>query len=210
MPDTYANFQALSRDQTPGIDFRIHLARADAAIALVAPHGGGIEPGTSEIAEAIAGERFSFYTFAGLKRSGNSDLHITSTHFDEPMCIALVGQSDVVVTIHGEAGEAAVAAVFLGGCNHELGEQIGAALSNSGFRVRPQPNRELLGREPCNLCNRGRSARGVQLELSLALRETMFPSLTREGRRYPQAPFHAFVAAVSQALDQHSPVPNLR
>ncbi|MEO8180171.1 MAG: poly-gamma-glutamate hydrolase family protein [Deltaproteobacteria bacterium] len=210
MPDTYANFYALSRDETPGIDFRIHLTRADAAIALVAPHGGGIEPGTSEIAEAIAGERFSCYSFDGLKRSGNSELHITSTHFDEPMCIALIAQSDVVVTIHGEAGEASDAAVFLGGSNNELGEQIGTALTNSGFLVRPQPNRDLLGLEPCNLCNRGRSARGVQLELSLALRRTMFQSLTREGRRYPQAPFEAFVAAVSQALDQHSPLPNVR
>lgn len=43
-----------------------------------APHGGGIEPGTSEIADAIGGERGSFYTFGGLKSSGTADLHITS------------------------------------------------------------------------------------------------------------------------------------
>lgn len=209
MTDTYANFYALSQSETPGVDFRLRVVRGQAAFALVAPHGGGIEPGTSEIAEAIAGDRFSFYSFDGLKRSGNSDLHITSTRFDEPLCSMLIGQCDVVVTIHGATGEASDAAVFLGGSNKQLADQIELALTNSGFQARPQPNPDLRGLEPCNLCNRGRSARGVQLELSLALRKTMFQSLTREGRRHRQAPFEAFVAAVSQTLDQHSRQPNV-
>jgi phage replication-related protein YjqB (UPF0714/DUF867 family) len=68
----------------------------------VAPHGGGIEPGTSELADAIAGSDLSFYTFEGLKSSGNTDLHITSTRFDEPMCLTLLASSSVVVTLHGE------------------------------------------------------------------------------------------------------------
>jgi poly-gamma-glutamate hydrolase-like protein len=61
--------------------------------ALVAPHGGGIEPGTSELADAIAASDLSFYTFEGLKPSGNTDLHITSTRFDEPMCLTLLASS---------------------------------------------------------------------------------------------------------------------
>jgi phage replication-related protein YjqB (UPF0714/DUF867 family) len=46
------------------------------ALAILAPHGGGIEPGTSELAEAVAGEGLSFYAFEGLKRSGNAVLHV--------------------------------------------------------------------------------------------------------------------------------------
>src|SRR5918912_1062843 len=79
MADKYPNFEVLSRNETSGIDFRILVRQAAAAFAIVAPHGGGIEPGTSEIADAIAAEEFSFYAFEGLKSSGNGVLHITST-----------------------------------------------------------------------------------------------------------------------------------
>jgi phage replication-related protein YjqB (UPF0714/DUF867 family) len=210
MKDRYANFHALSRAESAGIDYRIQLVRAQPEFALVAPHGGGIEPGTSELAGAIAGERFSSYSFEGLKRSDNSDLHITSTRFDEPLCLALIAPSEIVVTLHGAAGEAGDEAVFVGGLDALLGDEIGTALTASGFHVRPQDDPDLQGLEPCNLCNRGRSAQGVQLELSLALRTTMFQSLTREGRQYPQAPFEAFVRAVSQTLDRHRPPQRVR
>ena len=55
----------------------------------MAPHGGGIEPGTTEIAEAVAGHEHTFYSFSGVKARGNSVLHITSSRFDEPEGIAI-------------------------------------------------------------------------------------------------------------------------
>ena len=61
MADKYPAFDTLSQNETVGIDFRILGRRAGAALAIVAPHGGGIEPATSEIADAIAAEDFSFY-----------------------------------------------------------------------------------------------------------------------------------------------------
>src|SRR5262249_61887052 len=100
--DTYRNFAALARKERSGIDYDVLVRRARTAFAIVAPHGGGIEAGTSELADAVAGATHSFYTFEGLKPSGNRDLHITSTRFDEPMCLSLIGASDVVVTLHGE------------------------------------------------------------------------------------------------------------
>jgi phage replication-related protein YjqB (UPF0714/DUF867 family) len=42
--------------------------------AVIAPHGGAIEPGTTEVAEAIAGDRFSFYTLEGVKTRDNKRL----------------------------------------------------------------------------------------------------------------------------------------
>jgi phage replication-related protein YjqB (UPF0714/DUF867 family) len=202
MPDHYANFYALSQSETAGLDYRIHLARAAAEYLVIAPHGGGIEPGTSEIALAIAAERFSFYSFEGLKSSGNSDLHLTSTRFDEPACLALIGQSDIVVTIHGETGAASGEAVFVGGGDLALGELLTQALRDNAFSVPPQSDQNLRGREPCNLCNRGRTAAGVQLELSLALRTSMFQDLTREGRRQTREPFDRFVRTVAQVLGE--------
>ena len=79
MADKYPNFATLAQHERAGIDYCVLVRRAEPAFAIVAPHGGGIEPGTSEIADAIARQRWSFYTFEGLKRAGNGVLHITST-----------------------------------------------------------------------------------------------------------------------------------
>lgn len=200
MADKYRNFAALARHERSGIDYGILVRRARSAFAIIAPHGGGIEPGTSEIANAIADERFSFYTFEGLQSSGNADLHITSTRFDEPMCLTVLGHSSVVLTLHGEHSDDDGEGVFVGGLDTALGDRIGTALTQEGFDVREHQDLDLQGREPKNLCNRGTGRAGVQLELSRAVRKTMFESLTRAGRKKPTARFGVFVKAVRKVL----------
>jgi len=202
MPDKYLSFNELSRDETSGMDFSIAVRQARESFAIFAPHGGKIEPGTSEIADAIAAIEFSYYAFLGLKAtSGNADLHITSTRFDEPMCLTVIGRSNVVLTIHGEDSDAeGGAAVFLGGLDDMLGARVGAALEAKSFDVRQHPDPQLQGREPKNLCNRGRSGKGVQLELSRVLRKEMFVSLTPEGREHTTPKFLDFVDALRSAL----------
>ena len=200
MADKYRTFAELERSEPSGLSYCIAVRRAQTRFAIVAPHGGGIEPGTSELAAAVGGFIHSSYTFEGLKESGNQDLHITSTRFDEPMCLALVGVSQAVVTMHGEDGGGDGDGVFMGGLDTALGDRIGAVLTREGFDVRKHPDPNLQGREPANLCNRGLSKAGVQLELSKGVRRTMFESLTREGRKRPTARFDVFVAAVREAL----------
>src|SRR5690242_10019430 len=173
MADTYPDFASLERNETAGTDFRILVRRAAAAYAIVAPHGGGIEPGTSEIADGIAGEALSHYAFDGLKRQGNGRLHITSTRFDEPLCLQLIARTEVVVTVHGEHGEADGAVVFIGGRDIVRGAAIREALAAGGFDVRCHPDPDLQGLDPRNICNRGSSGGGVQLEVSRALRLEM-------------------------------------
>jgi phage replication-related protein YjqB (UPF0714/DUF867 family) len=194
------NFEELSQNETAGVDYRILLRQAKAEFAIVAPHGGGIEPGTSEIADAIAGEEFSLYDLEALKSSGNHDLHITATRFDEPMCLTVIGRSKIVVTIHGEHSEADGEGVFVGGLNHILGTSLGAALKDAGFDIRKHPDPKLQGLEPKNLCNCGTSTKGVQFELSRSVRQGMFSSLSREGRKHTTARFGAFVEAVRSVL----------
>jgi phage replication-related protein YjqB (UPF0714/DUF867 family) len=201
MADTYPNFATLEQHERAGIDYGVLVRRAEAAFAIVAPHGGGIEPGTSEIADDIARQRWSFYTLEGLKRSGNSALHITSTCFDEPMCLLLLGRTSRVVTIHGEEGGDDGEGVFLGGLDVELGTCIGASLTAQGFDVRKHPDPNLQGLDPRNICNRGTAGAGVQLELSREVRETLFDSLTREGRKHPKPRFTLLVDAVARALE---------
>jgi phage replication-related protein YjqB (UPF0714/DUF867 family) len=200
MPDKYCDFDALSRNETSGIDYAISVRRSVDAFSIVAPHGGGIEPGTSEIADAIAGDEFSFYTFEGLKTSGNADLHITSTRFDEPLCLTLVRESDIVLTIHGEDSDANGEPVFMGGLDATLGQRLGDALAASGFDVRRHTDPLLQGLDPRNLCNLGKSRSGVQLELSRSVREQMFLSLSREGRKQKTPRFDAFVDAIRSVI----------
>ena len=202
MADEYPNFATLERHQLSGIDYGVIVRRAEPAFAIVAPHGGGIEPGTSEIADAIASQRWSCYTFEGLKRSGNGILHITSTRFDEPMCVLLLGNTSRVVTIHGEESKDDGEGVFVGGLDVALGTSIGSLLTAQGFDVRKHPDCNLQGLDPQNICNRGTAGAGVQLELSLAVRETLFESLTRKGREHPKPRFKLFVDAVALALEE--------
>ncbi len=90
--DAYTSFVDLAKQQVRGVDYEIEVHRHTASpVAIIAPHGGGIERGTSEIARGIAGEDFNLYVFEGLKSSGNyAALHLTSRHFDEPACLELI------------------------------------------------------------------------------------------------------------------------
>ncbi len=73
-------------------------------LVIVTPHGGGIEPGTTEIVRALAGADLSYYLFQGLKPNDNlAALHITSSNFDEPQCVALLRAAAMTVAVHGES-----------------------------------------------------------------------------------------------------------
>ena len=168
MSDTYGSFSELARGETEGRDWvRFHRDR-DSSFLVMAPHGGWIEPYTTELAQAIAGEDLSFYTFQGLKKGGNRALHLTSHRFDEPLALAAASQADHVVAIHGERSGGDVF-VMVGGGGAGLRDAIAGALRGAGFSI-VEPRRGLGGRNPGNICNRGRLGPGVQLEISEGLR----------------------------------------
>jgi phage replication-related protein YjqB (UPF0714/DUF867 family) len=200
MSDKYKDFADLARHEAAGVDYRILARAAQPGLVVVAPHGGGIEPGTSEVANAVAADDFGFYAFEGLKSQGNGDLHITSTRFDEPVCLSLIGRSQVVLTIHGEHGQADGPVTFVGGLHLALRRRVTAALRLRGFIVERHPSPDLQGLEPNNLCNRGQAGKGVQLELSRELRLQMFESLSRQGRQRIRPKFRAFVAALRSVV----------
>lgn len=197
MDGAYNSFVELAESEKEGWDYSLELEDRGSDIAIIVPHGGGIEQGTSEIAKAVAGERLSYYCFNGIKRSGNRDLHIASTQFDEPNGFALVRQSRVVLAIHGLQGEGDVTRV--GGLDEELKGRLVEALTDAGFEARRDRSHH-SGTSPSNLCNRGVTGKGVQLEIPRGLRLTMFEGLDRKGRRSKKAPFHAFVGVVRGVL----------
>lgn len=196
--DKYNSFAELKAAEPAG-HWRAQAIVRGAGRAVIAPHGGSIEPGTSEIAKAIAGEDLDLYHFEGLKPARNRDLHITSTRFDEPIGLKLLSAVSRVVAIHGEAS-GNIAVVFLGGLDEELGAIVERELRASGFEVRRHDNPALQGRATENICNRGQTGRGVQLELSRGLREQFFESLTPAGRLHPKERLGPFAAAVRRAL----------
>lgn len=198
--DAYRSFGELSKTEKEDIDFRIlTVRRKGSGTVIVAPHGGAIEPGTSEVAMEVAGDDLSLALFEGIKpEGGNRRLHLTSTNFDEPRCVQLVLGADTIVAIHGEAS--AEPSVFLGGRDDKLGAQLKAVLKRHGYAVGIHGNTDLHGLSAKNICNRGRARAGVQLELSRGLRRTFFRSLTAEGRKEPTDAFFRFAAAVRQSL----------
>src|SRR5690349_16145921 len=101
MVDLYRNFAALQAAERRGRDYNIVVREvAGSPVAIVAPHAGNIERGTSEIAVTIAGGDFNLYLFEGLGPDAYR-MHVTASHFDDPECLALIGGCSVVVTVHG-------------------------------------------------------------------------------------------------------------
>ncbi len=199
MEDRYKDFGDLASHETENSDFQVRSQERHGAAAIIAPHGGGIEPGTSELAEAIASPDLSFYAFEGIKRNNNGVLHITSSRFDEPKALALVTASPRVVALHGEQ-DCRDEVVFLGGLDKRLGRRIEAELQAVGFVVEIHDDPYLQGVEKSNICNRGQSSRGVQLELSQPLRRSFFQSFDRNGRQHRTEQGDRFVDALRKAL----------
>ena len=202
MPTAFRDFAALDRATVEGVDYRRELRRTGAGVAHIAVHGGGIEAGTAEAADAVArlnGQ--DYYAFVGLRGSGNGELHITSTHFDEPQCVELQRSVRATVAYHGCTGGRPI--VHLGGGDQTLKRRIGDALSAAGFVVDWHTIEDLDGSDRRNICNRNASGAGVQLELSTALRASFFPdgrtsrAVRQSGRRTDV--FERFVAAVARS-----------
>lgn len=198
MTDKYNNFAELRQSEKPGRDFRIRLRNRGAGTLVIAPHGGAIEPGTSEIADAIANDDLSFYSFEGIKPRRNRQLHITSIHFDEPQCVDLVKASTRTISIHGETGQQRV--VYLGGRDSRALKVLRAALEERGFAAKTHQSLRLQGRDGRNICNRCDSGMGIQLELSAGLRRSFFRGLSKKGRRRNTLRFHDFVTAVREGI----------
>ena len=200
MADKYVNFAALARAEAPDA-FAIRVRNVQSKVVIAAPHGGAIEPGTSEVALALAGDDLSFYLFEGRKAEANAVLHITSTNFDEPQCLQLLATATVVITVHGECSADRI--VFLGGRNIELMAAVRQSLTDSGFTVSAHSNPALQGRDPSNIANLGSAGAGVQLEISRGLRKRFFASLHTEGRTKPTPLLSEFSLAVRGALRNH-------
>jgi len=164
----YCSYAELARYEVQGRDYRVRASeRRHSPLLVVAPHGGMIEIGTSEIAHCVAGSEYSVFSFEGLKPYGkNRDLHITSHQFDHPDCLAMAARSELVLSVHGCRGQSRI---HVGGLDADLAARLAKQLSEAGFPIDAE-SQKYPGRHPLNICNRGARRKGVQLEITHDLR----------------------------------------
>jgi phage replication-related protein YjqB (UPF0714/DUF867 family) len=168
--DRYSGFEELQRHETLNKDYTLSIRNAGSRMTIMAPHGGKIEPRTSDLARQIAGENYNLYCFEGLKKKNNIRLHITSHRFDEPGAVKLAAKSETVIAVHACTGTAGL--VHIGGLNKDLGSMIAGELQERGIGVSKDHPR-FQGSNPANICNRGTSGMGVQLEVTRDLRDDL-------------------------------------
>lgn len=201
---TYSSYAELAANETLNVDYEIAMAHLDPRYAIVGIHAGSIEPSTDELVRDLAGEEqgpeLSWYRFRGIKPSNNGSLHITSSLFDEPVCEWLLRRVSTVVTLHGVSGS--VPEVYVGGLDVFLRDRIVAELDAAGFTVSVASG-EVSGTDPANVCNRGTTGMGVQVEVTTGYRTSTdwFGTNTAAGRWDSRnAGFYRFTAALRSAL----------
>lgn len=192
--DKYSNFEDLAKNEREGVDFQIHTINGtnrNTKIFVFAPHGGGIEPHTSLIAENVADNNFCFYAFEGIKPQDNfNDLHLTSTNFDEPRCLRLIRHAYIAVAIHGKSGKDN--SVSVGGRDQRLGNRIIKKLNEAGFNAEKETSPKLNGQAKENICNQTLTGKGVQLEITRRLRSFLV--------NHPDIELKKFSDAIRQAI----------
>ena len=169
--NTYSNFEELKKKE-PENNYNIVYKRGNtSSVAIIAPHGGRIEPGTSLICKHIAKDDYSYYCFEEKRHNKNCELHITSANFDEPKCLHLISSCNIVVAIHGcrNPKSELTELTYLGGKDDSLKTKIRSRLEEHGFDV----DARFSGSHKDNICNRGAREKGVQLEITRTLRNKL-------------------------------------
>lgn len=170
--DKYHSMKELQNETIENEDWEIITEDRDSDVTILAIHGGGIEPATSEIARLIANEgQFNYFAFNGIRTKGNNELHVTSINYDNDIAMNLVKSSERAVTIHGCLGEEDVA--YIGGKDNQLKERIANELNQIGVEVKEAPS-HMSGVQDDNIVNCTKNEVGVQIELTSGLRKSLF------------------------------------
>lgn len=120
----------------------------------------GVEPGTEKVAERIAQNDFPFYI-------NKNPVHVTSSEFTDEELDELLKQIDVAVSIHGEKTKSE-SFVMVGGLAMDLRKRLETSFTKNGIIIKNPPE-HLDGDNVKNVCNRGKSKTGIQLEISRGL-----------------------------------------
>jgi phage replication-related protein YjqB (UPF0714/DUF867 family) len=233
-PDTYSSMTALYDDPAnlEGITYGKRWKRhewsqmveeqptdnAETQKIVMAIHGGGIEKGTSEIALATAGYHpatlipfldgralYDFWLFEGLLPSGNGKLHVTASHYDDPIATELVKNARRCISLHGCTDAQANGAIQIGGRDHELREIVLEELNTASIPAEITTNPMLDGDLPDNIANQTKIRGCAQLEMGTSYRASLFGTDTRVQRKHTtNKKFWRLVRALRKAMSSVS------
>jgi phage replication-related protein YjqB (UPF0714/DUF867 family) len=165
----HVDFETVALNFKEGSDFSVsacHGLRREFLIAAI--HGGNIQLYTSDMAKTIAAETHGLYLFEGFAQSASQRLYIPSNHFQEPQFGEMAPQYNRVVAIHGLKEERGPK-VLVGGLDKHLVNQILESLNSADIPARAY-TKPVMAVSSNNVCNRGASGKGVQLEIPRAIR----------------------------------------
>ena len=235
-PDYYASMSALYENETERINFtkewRRHRARYDSLkdykdeneVFIMAPHGGSIETGTTELALATAGFiknfngaldtsiTYDYFIFNGTNPKGeNGKLHVTSSHYDDADANALVNNSLISLAFHGctdlqpdQSTGKGYKACLIGGLDQELKEILDVQLTAAGFNAFITSQDTLDGSLVSNIINKNKRNQGAQFELTTSLRKSFYTKNSLKGRRKSTtSDFWLFVNAIRASIEEY-------
>lgn len=188
---------------------------------VMAIHGGGIEPGTSEIALAAAGYHpatlmsasdgqglHDFWIFEGLLKDGNERLHVTASNYNEPIATELVQNARRCISLHGCTDTQAkvsdthpMGLIQIGGLDFEFRDIVLAELTAAGIPAEITTDRDLEGKDEKNIGNKTQLGGCAQLEMGKSYRAGLFETNTRPQRKHTtNAQFWLLIEALRQAM----------
>jgi len=201
-------------------------------IFIMAPHGGSIETGTTELALATAGftddfndspatsATYDYFVFNGKNDPNpNRDLHVTARHYDDPVARELVQNSLISLAFHGckdhqaihepghevelEEGEE-YKACLIGGLDEPFKISLKEKLVEAGFITVITGINDLDGRNPENIINKNKRMAGAQFELTTSFRSSLFGDDSFDGRRQTtNSDFWLFVNTVRECISHY-------
>ncbi len=175
---------------------------AGSDVTVLTIHGGRIERWTTEIGDELADlygwNRYDFNAHLitngdcrdlatdGSSTNDNSEvLHVTATHFDHAEALDLVGDHPDAVSIHGCGASCSAATICVGGANtqqvngfnayfDQYENLVPAAIEAAAVpSTTPFCGSNLAGVHEDNIVNRTSTDQGLQLEMSLDVREDL-------------------------------------
>jgi phage replication-related protein YjqB (UPF0714/DUF867 family) len=145
--------------------------------------------------------------FEGLLSAGNSDLHVTSINYDDPIALGPVRHARRCISLDGFSDAEANGKNQIGGCDTELKSILLEELTVAGIPAHIGTDPALDGSDPENICNKTASGAGVQLETGTTYRASLFAPRCniRELRKYnTNAAFYNLVVALRKAMSRVS------
>ena len=206
--DYYRSMTDLLHDTQEGKDWTKESTNRHSNVLIFAPHGGSIEKGTTELTKAIANKgNYDYYAFNGTRNKNNSQLHVTSTNYNDLDLINRNYNKDVSISVHGAGQSQGKNTVLIGGRDEKLIQLISKELSTFKFNVQRSLG-HLAGIDTNNVVNYNKKGQGVQLELTPDLRKSFFSngddsSKARKNEKNWTSTMDRFATAINNAIRKY-------